>query len=67
MVGSQFERAGGGQSDLLREGGACIKGGYIGAVEEKFFPTSVPGASYERGTVAILIVQFKGAGGWTFE
>ena len=32
-------------------------------MEEKVFPTSVPGASYECGTVAILIVQFKGAGG----
>ena len=32
-------------------------------MEEKVFPTRVPGASYECGTVAILIVQFKGAGG----
>ena len=44
--------------------GSWIKGGYIGAVEEKVFPTRVlPGASYERGTVAILVVQFKWAGG----
>ena len=64
MIDPQVECAGGALSDLLREGGSQIKGGYIGAVEEKVFPTSVlPGASYERGTVAILIVQFKSAGG----